>query len=262
MRTPLNAILGLTGLCLEGGEMDAETGANLEKIHNAGDMLLSIVNDILDISKIEAGKMELVAVRYDVPSLINDAVTQNILRIGEKPIEFRLDIGTDMFAALHGDELRVKQIVNNLLSNAIKYTDEGHVELSVHCERDGDAVWLTARISDTGKGIRPEDMGRLFADYSQLDAESNRNTEGTGLGLPITKSLAEMMGGTIEVESEYGKGSAFTVRLRQGFVSDVHIGEDVVRNLRRFVYSDDRRGKDSKVRYVRMPYARVLVVDD
>ena len=262
MRTPLNAVIGLSGLCLENKGLDADTYSNLEKIYNAGDMLLSIVNDILDISKIEAGKMELVEVRYDVPSLINDTITQNILRIGEKPIKFKLDIYTDLFASLYGDELRVKQIINNLLSNAIKYTDSGTVELSVHCEQDGDIVWVTAKISDTGKGIRPEDIDKLFKDYSQLDLESNRKTEGTGLGLPLSKSLAEMMNGTIGVESEYGKGSVFTVKLAQKFVSGMHIGEDVVNNLQRFCYSDGRRVRSAKINHIHMPYARVLVADD
>ena len=262
MRTPLNAIIGLSGLCLESKGLDEDTNSNLEKIYNAGDMLLSIVNDILDISKIEAGKMELVEVRYDVPSLINDTVTQNILRIGEKPIQFKLEICTDLFAVLYGDELRVKQIINNLLSNAIKYTDSGTVELSVHCEQEGDIVWVIAKISDTGKGIRPEDLDKLFKDYSQLDLESNRKTEGTGLGLPISKSLAKMMNGTISVESEYGKGSVFTVKLAQKFVSEVHIGEDVVNNLQRFCYSDNKRVRNAKIKHLHMPYARVLVVDD
>jgi len=262
MRTPLNAIIGLSGLSLENETLDKETFNNLEKVNSSGEMLLSIVNDILDISKIEAGKMELVEVDYDVPSVINDTITQNLFRIGEKPIELILDIAEDIFARLHGDELRIKQIMNNLLSNAIKYTNEGTIELSVKCEREDAIVWVTIKIRDTGKGIRPENIDKLFKDYSQLDLESNRKTEGTGLGLPITKSLAEMMNGTIEVESEYGKGSTFTVRIAQEFISDVHIGEDVVKSLKSFRYTEDKRGRNSKFNRIRIPYARVLVVDD
>jgi len=262
MRTPLNAIIGLSGLSLENTGLDDETCSNLEKIYSSGDMLLNIVNDILDISKIEAGRMELVEVDYDVPSLINDTVTQNILRIGEKPVELKLNIGEDLFARLCGDELRVKQIMNNLLSNAIKYTREGMVELSVRCEQENDIVWVTIKVSDTGIGIRPEDMGKLFKDYSQLDLESNRKNEGTGLGLPIVKHFAELMGGCIEVESEYRKGSVFIVRIAQKFVCDIHIDRDVVKNLRSFRYSDNKRGRSVRLRRVSLPYARVLVVDD
>jgi len=266
MRTPLNAIIGLSGLSLENTELDEETCSNLEKIYSAGEMLLAIVNDILDISKIEAGRMVLVEEDYDVPSLINDTVTQNVLRIGEKPIELKLDIGEDMFSRLYGDELRIKQIMNNLLSNAIKYTDEGTVELSVHCAQDNDhdnnRVWVTIKVSDTGIGIRPEDIGTLFIDYHQLDLKSNRKTEGTGLGLPIAKNLAEMMQGSIDVESEYGKGSVFTVKIAQKFVSDVHIGQEVVKSLQNFRYSDDKRWRNTRFKRISLPYARVLVVDD
>ncbi|MCL2539534.1 MAG: ATP-binding protein, partial [Oscillospiraceae bacterium] len=234
----------------------------LEKIYNSGEMLLSIVNDVLDISKIEAGKMDLVESDYDVPSLINDTVTQNILRIGEKPIELKLDIGEDLFSQLHGDELRVKQIINNLLSNAIKYTDKGTVELSVHCEREDEKVWVTIIVSDTGIGIREEDMENLFSDFAQMDLLSHRKTEGTGLGLPITKNLAGMMGGTIEVSSEYSKGSVFTVRIAQRFISEVRIDQKVVDNLKSFRYSDEKRGKNAQLKRISLPYARVLVVDD
>ena len=262
MRTPLNAIIGLSGLSLESSGLDEETSSNLEKVYSSGKMLLSIVNDILDISKIEAGRMELVEVDYDVPSLINDTVMQNILRIGEKPIKLKLDIGEDVFSRLHGDELRIKQIMNNLLSNAIKYTDKGTVELSVQCTRDNDRVWVTIKVSDTGKGIQPEDIGKLFMNYSQLDSLSNRKTEGTGLGLPITKSLAEMMSGSIGVESEYGKGSVFTVTITQKFISDVPIGQEVVKGLKGFRYSDDKRRQNARFKRISLPHARVLVVDD
>ena len=262
MRTPLNAIIGLSGLSLENSGLDKDTFSNLGKIRYAGEMLLSIVNDILDISKIEAGKMELAEVDYDVPSLVNDTVTQNILRIGEKQIEFKLDIGSEMLSRLHGDEMRIKQIMNNLLSNAIKYTEKGTVELGLRCQRDGDRAWLTIRVRDTGKGIRAQDLGKLFMDYSQLDPVVNRKTEGTGLGLPITKNLAEMMQGSISVESEYGKGSVFTVRVAQKFISDTCIGQEVVDSLRSFRYSDDKRQRSTRFKRISLPYANVLVVDD
>jgi signal transduction histidine kinase len=234
MRTPLNAVIGLSELALEDRVMDEAVKENLEKICNAGATLLSTVNDILDISKIEAGKLELVLVDYDIPGLINDAITQSIMRIGEKPIKFSLNIGEDLPTSLRGDDLRVKQIMNNLLSNAFKYTKAGTVELTVSCEREGDTVWMIIRVSDTGIGIRKDDMASLFLNYYKADLESNRNIEGAGLGLPITKNVAEMMGGSITVESEYGKGSVFTARFRQQFVTDAVIGAELADNLKKF----------------------------
>ena len=261
MRTPLNAIIGLSGLTLETCMLPDEAFSNLEKIYNAGATLLSTVNDILDISKIEAGKFELIPVIYDIPSLINDTVTQNILRINEKPIKFNLNIDGELPTHLFGDELRIKQIFNNLLSNAFKYTKAGTVEFSVSCEREGDIVWMTAKVRDTGMGIRQEDISRLFSNYNQLNTKSNRNIEGTGLGLSITRKMVEIMDGSISVESEYGKGSEFTVKLKQKYVKSTTIGDDVVHNLKNFHYSNSKREHTYLTR-VHLPYARVLVVDD
>ncbi|MCL1941926.1 MAG: ATP-binding protein, partial [Synergistaceae bacterium] len=207
MRTPLNAILGLSELSLEAGGLNDEDYANLEKISNSGITLLSTVNDILDISKIEAGKLVLVPVKYDVPSLLNDTITQSITHIEDKRVEFVLNIDESLPIELFGDDLRVKQIFNNLLSNAFKYTKEGTVELGVHCDRDGETVWMTAWVRDTGIGIKPDDMNKLFSEYTQMDLESNRSIMGTGLGLPITKKMIEMMDGTISAKSEFGLGS-------------------------------------------------------
>ncbi|MCL1848608.1 MAG: ATP-binding protein [Clostridiales bacterium] len=262
MRTPLNAIIGLSDLTLGVEEMSDTCFSNLEKISNAGQTLLGIVNDILDISKIEAGKFELVPAEYDTPSLINDTISQNILRIGEKPIRFSLRIPEDLPSRLYGDEIRVKQMLNNLLSNAFKYTREGMVELSIQCERmDGDAL-VTASVRDTGIGIKPEDLGNLFNAYNQVDAEMNRDIEGTGLGLQITKQLAEMMDGTITVESEYEKGSVFTVAFRQRLVSGSVIGAETAETLTGFQYSDYKRRGNLRFVRISLPYARVLVVDD
>jgi PAS domain S-box-containing protein len=261
MRTPLNAIIGLSGLTLETKTLNDDTHVNLEKIYNAGLTLLSTVNDILDISKIEAGKFELIPVEYDIPSLINDTVTQNILRINEKPIQFILSINEDLPTHLFGDELRIKQIFNNLLSNAFKYTSEGTVEFGIRCAKEEDIVWVTAWVKDTGTGIRTEDMSRLFLYYNKINTKSNRHIEGTGLGLSITKKMAEMMDGSVTVESEYGKGSLFTVVLKQKFVTDATIGQGVANNLKNYNYSNNKR-ESSYLTRVHMPYARVLVVDD
>ena len=264
MRTPLNAVLGLSRLTLDMENLDGEAADNLEKIHSAGSTLLNIVNDILDISKIEAGKLKLIPNKYDVPSLINDTITQNIFRIGDKLIKFQLDIGAELPAFLYGDDLRIKQILSNLLSNAFKYTKEGIVELGLRSEYvdDGKTVWMTAWVRDTGVGIRPEDIKKLFSDYSQVDTKANRKIEGTGLGLAITKKMVELMGGTIDVKSEYGKGSVFTVRYKQGFISDAPIGDTVVENLKNFRYSDAKRKQGSRFVRIKMPYAKVLIVDD
>jgi signal transduction histidine kinase/DNA-binding NarL/FixJ family response regulator/HPt (histidine-containing phosphotransfer) domain-containing protein len=267
MRTPLNAIIGLTELELEtGGALPQNTRENMEKVYASGVTLLGIINDILDISKIESGRFELVNGEYDLPSLINDTVVLNMVRIGSKPIEFSLDVREDLPARLHGDELRLKQLLNNLLSNAFKYTKEGKVTLSIACERvpqsPSPSAWLVCKVSDTGQGIKKEDIGKLFADYSQVNQKSNRKIEGTGLGLSITKQLSEMMGGSVSVESEYGKGSTFTLRIRQGFVSDTVIGEAVADKLRRYEYIQERRDRNRSIVRASIPYARVLVVDD
>jgi len=199
-----------------------------------------------------------------MPSFINDTVMLNVIRVGEKPIEFKLNIDESLPSRLHGDDLRVKQVCNNLLSNAFKYTKEGIVEWEVRFERDEDGKngWLTCGVTDTGIGIKPENLGKLFSEYNQVDNTSNRAIEGTGLGLSLAKRLTEMMGGNITVESQYGRGSTFTARFRQETVSDVSLGMDVANNLRSFRYLESKRTRNAKLVYVRMPYARVLIVDD
>ena len=262
MRTPLNAIIGLSELVLGSGEFPNESFSNLEKISNAGMTLLSIVNNILDISKIEAGKFEIIPVEYDVPNLLNDTIAQTIIQTSEKPVQFVLDISEDLPMRLFGDDLRVKQMLNNLLSNAFKFTNEGTIVLKVICEREGEAVWLTAQVSDTGIGMRSEDMAHLFTDYAQIDTLSNRKIEGTGLGLPITKRIADLMEGSVAIESEYGKGSVFTVKIKQKFVTDAVIGAEMVDSLKKFRYSDQKRRENFRLVRNKIPYARVLVVDD
>ncbi|MDR3214401.1 MAG: response regulator [Azoarcus sp.] len=262
MRTPLNAIIGLSELTLDAGNLPGEVAENLEKVYNSGVTLLGIVNDLLDIAKIESGKFELIPVNYDVPSTINDTRSLNVLRIAEKPITFTLTADETLPSRLIGDELRVKQIFNNLLSNACKYTREGNIDWTIGWERNGNDIWLTSCIRDTGIGIRPEDIGKLFADYHQVDTRSNRAIEGTGLGLAITRRLVEAMDGSISVESIYGKGSTFRVRIRQKHVTDTPIGPTVAEALSGFRYSTNKRMHGKSLVRVQMPYARVLVVDD
>ena len=262
MRTPLNAVIGLSELTLGEENLSRGAEANLEKIFNAGSTILSIVNDILDISKIESGKFEIYPVQYDTPSLINDSITLNIMRIEEKAITFKLYVDENLPGTLFGDDLRVKQIFNNLLSNAFKYTLSGVVEWRVTFERDGNNIWLISSVRDTGIGIKPEDMQKLFSDYNQVDVKTNRKIGGTGLGLAITKRLAEMMDGSITVESEYGKGTAFHVRLRQGFVSERPIGKAVAESLMSLRYTLSKRARNTKLARINLSYAHVLVVDD
>jgi signal transduction histidine kinase/HPt (histidine-containing phosphotransfer) domain-containing protein len=262
IRTPLNVIIGLTDLVLEDDSLKKHVAENLAKISIAGTTLLSIVNDILDFSKIESGKLELNPVEYYMASLLNDIVTLVVTRLGEKPIMFHLDIDDDLPAKLYGDDLRIKQVFTNLLTNAVKYTKEGSITLSVCCTNEGDKVWMDVAVSDTGMGIREEDLQKLFSDYNQVDTKANRNIEGTGLGLSITKRLVEMMGGEISAESEYGKGSTFYLRIRQGHADDAPMGTYIANKLRSFHYADSRRILSKKLVRLNLDYAKVLVVDD
>ncbi|MDR1566104.1 MAG: response regulator [Treponema sp.] len=262
IRTPLNAILGLSEVELQ-NDLAGETRTNLEKIYNSGFHLLEIINDILDISKIGSGNFGIIPAEYDFPGPINDAVQFNVLRIGSKQIEFRLELDETIPRKLYGDELRIKQILNNLLSNAFKYTEEGEVRLLVSWERRGDDAWLAFAVEDTGRGIKKEDLEKIFSEYAQFNMAANRRIEGTGLGLSITHGLVQMMGGTITAESEYGKGSVFRVSLPQKIVDPKPIGRDIAENLRNFRFIEDRnRGRGNSFIRSYMPYGKVLVVDD
>jgi CheY-like chemotaxis protein len=236
---------------------------DIQQIHHSGSSLLGIINDVLDISKIEAGGFELIPVEYETASLLSDTVMLNMVRIGSKPIVFALEISWDFPMVLVGDELRIKQVLNNLLSNAIKYTKEGSVTLSVAWEsfsgRENEAL-VRFGVRDTGIGIRKKDIWKLFSGYTQLDTRANRKIEGTGLGLEITKKLVDMMGGSIAIESEYGSGSVFTVEIIQGIANYKPIGEETAEKLRSFNYTADMKGENIDRSW--MPYGKVLVVDD
>ena len=262
IRSPLNAIVGLSALALETDSLNNDIVTSLEKIYDSGMTILSIVNDILDISKLESGRFDLVCNDYDTPSLLNDVIIQNILFIGEKPIEFKLNIDEDLPARLYGDELRVKQVFSNLLSNAFKYTKEGLVKLSVKCYREYDDLWLIIQVQDTGIGIHKEDLDKILADYVQVNMDANRSIVGTGLGLSITKTLVEMMDGTINVESEYGKGSTFTAKFKQKYVSDTPIDSSILINIESHNYIKNKRRQSLSKPRAQLPYAHILIVDD
>jgi signal transduction histidine kinase/HAMP domain-containing protein len=263
LRTPLNVIIGMSDLWMEDKNLPPKIVDEVKKINNAGEILLGIINDILDISKIEAGKLDFILAEYSTASLLNDIITLHMIRFQSKQIQFNLDINEDLPAVLIGDALRVKQIFNNLLSNAYKYTQAGSVLLKVFCTYNTDqSVILSISVKDTGSGIRPEDTKRLFSEYNQIDTEANRKFSGTGLGLSITKMLAEMMNGEIGVESEFGIGSTFHVKIQQGYVNDQKVGAELVENLKNFSYRDKKQHASSKIVRPDLSYVKVLVVDD
>ena len=262
MRTPLSAIISFSEMELGGTKLQGESFANVEKIHSAGITMLGIINDLLDVSKIESGMLSLTPVVYDVPNMINDTIQLNILRLGSKPIQFRLHVNEDIPVRLRGDELKVKQIFNNLLSNAFKYTEAGAIDWSISCANEGNRVKITSTIKDTGIGIRKEDHDKLFKEYSQVNIRANYYVEGTGLGLSITKKLVGLMGGSITLESDYLKGSSFTVEFFQEADGDEVIGKDTATNLSRFRYSAQRLIQNQELIRADMSYATVLVVDD
>ena len=262
IRTPMNAIIGMVQIQLLNNNLPDEYAAAMKKIYASGNNLLGIINDILDMSKIETGKLELNPVYYDVPSLLNDAVQMNIMRIGSRQIEFIIDIDENLPSRMYGDELRLKQVLNNLLSNAFKYTEKGYVKLIVDHSARGEDIVLRMTVKDTGQGIKQEDQKKLFSEYSRFNAEANRAVEGTGIGLNITRNLIELMDGTIEVESEYGKGSTFTATVRQGMTECRAIDPEVLERLRTFTFTFDKHITDMQILREPMPYGKVLIVDD
>jgi PAS domain S-box-containing protein len=215
IRTPMNAIIGMAELALRANDLNSAR-EHLITIKQAGSNLISIINDILDFSKIETGKLEIIPVDYLFSSLINDVINIIRMRVVDTQIRFLVNIDCKIPDALTGDEIRIRQVLLNILGNAVKYTEKGFVTLTVYGEPTGEnTVNLIIEVMDSGKGIKQEDLENLFVEYRQLDQEHNRGIEGTGLGLTITRSIVLAMGGKIDVYSEYGKGSTFTVTLPQ-----------------------------------------------
>ena len=219
IRTPLNAIVGLSEIINKTDDIK-EIHEDSKDIVNASYTLLEIVNSILDISKIEAGKMEIVKVNYNPRDEIQKLAKLLETRIGSKDLKLYVEIDNNLPNVLYGDLNKVKQIISNLLSNAIKYTESGRVDLKVVVENTDKICNLEIMVKDTGRGIKEEQLSHLFTKFDRLEADKNTSIEGTGLGLAITKSLVEMLGGTINVESTYGVGSVFTVTIPEE-ISDV-----------------------------------------
>ena len=256
IRTPINAVLGMNEMILREAS-DGQILTYAANIKSSGKMLLFLINDILDISKIESGKMEIIPVEYETPALIMDLWNVIYLRAKEKELLFTVESDETLPRVLYGDDVRMKQIVTNLLTNAVKYTPQGSVKLNITYERQsGDGLLLKISVQDTGIGIRKEDMGKLFESFQRLDEEKNRNIEGTGLGMNITMSLLKMMGGDMKVDSEYQKGSTFTVIIPQKIISNEPAGSFLE------IQEKNTRYNGRKQSGFTAPQGRVLVVDD
>ncbi len=256
IRTPMNAIIGMNEMILRDSQ-DDEILMYSENIRAAGNTLLGIINDILDFSKIEAGKMEVINVDYNFVSLLNDIVNMVQRKADEKGLNFQLDVDNNIPICLHGDEIRIKQIIINILSNAVKYTKEGSVVFSINSTKcDDDYVMLHVNVKDTGVGIKKEDLDRLFVAFERIEEKKNRNIEGTGLGMSIAQSFLNMMDSKIQVESEYGKGSTFSFDLKQKVVKWEPLGEFEAA-FKRYLMEREQY----QVSFV-APEAKILVVDD
>ena len=215
IRTPLNAIVGLSENLEERANCPKDMKEDLKDIVSASQTLLEIVGNIMDINKIESEKMEIVEIPYNFKEEVETLARVGSTRIGDKPVELHVNIAEDIPYELLGDKAHIKQIINNLLTNAIKYTEKGHINLNVKCINKDDICKLIITVQDSGRGIKKEDIEKLFTKFERLDIERNSTTEGTGLGLAITKRLVEMMGGKINVQSQYGLGSIFMVNIPQ-----------------------------------------------
>ena len=214
IRTPMNVILGISELLLR-SDLTETQRVSVQTIRKSGQGLLDIINDILDFSKVESGKYTIEEREYEMSSLLYDITTIATVRLGKKPVDFMVEAEGSVPALLVGDMVRVKQILVNIIGNAVKFTQEGYVRLSVQAEEEKEGIRLTMKVEDTGVGIKKQDIGKLFVSFNQVDTHYSHGLEGTGLGLAISKALCQMMDGEISVESEYGKGSVFTVSILQ-----------------------------------------------
>ncbi len=255
IRTPINAVLGMNEMILR-----ESTSASIREyavsIQSAGRTLLSLINSILDFSKIEDGKMEIIPVQYDTASMVHDLVATITPRIKEKGLEFKLEADDRLPMTLFGDDVRIRQIITNLLTNAVKYTEKGYVKLVIRpeCFAD-DSIELYVEVTDSGIGIREEDLGKLAQSFQRLDEKRNRYIEGTGLGMTIVTRLLEMMNSKLEVASVYGKGSRFWFRVKQKITDPTPMGDYMKR-----LASENQNYGEHNILFA--PEANVLVVDD
>lgn len=256
IRTPINAIIGMNEMILRENDNEAVQDYAYN-IQNASNMLLGLINDVLDFSKIESGQLELVEDTYHLATLIQDEMLLLQARSAGKPISTQLDIDPRLPSALWGDELRIKQVLTNLLSNAVKYTERGNVTLKAFFRQpDDDTIELCFSVIDTGIGVRQEDLSKLFDSFKRLELNKNRTIQGTGLGLNIAKQLVDLMQGNIVVESEYGKGSTFTISIPQKIMDKRPIG-NLETSLKQL-----KNQKHTTEHLFTAPAASILIVDD
>ncbi len=259
IRTPINGIMGMNSLLLRQidtlpREKIAEYAGNMQR---ASRTLLAIVNDILDISKIESGKMELLCEGYELASLINDCYTIVASNCKKKNLDLYMEIDENLPSILYGDDVRIRQVVNNFLSNAVKYTKRGHVILKISYSRiDKENINLRIDVKDSGIGIQKKDMENLFQNFTRLEEHKNRNIEGTGLGLSLTKRLVDMMHGEVQVESQYGEGSTFTAIIPQKVICEDGIGD------MKQIFENYELSVGAMMPVPQFAGAHILVVDD
>lgn len=256
IRTPINSVLGMDEMLLR-ENLEPKQEEYARNIQSAGNSLLSIINDILDFSKIESGKMDIIPVDYEVEKLCRDCFNMVSMRAVDKGLKLEITGNPKLPSVLHGDEVRVRQIITNILNNAVKYTEKGSVQLHIDFEKDGKHhILLKIQVKDTGVGISEENKKHLFQSFERIDEQKNRNIEGTGLGLAITKQLLDLMDGTIEVESEVGNGSTFYVTMRQQVVFWIETG-DFFGQIQSY-----RKKKETYQESFQAPDVKILVVDD
>ncbi|MBQ8138740.1 MAG: response regulator [Lachnospiraceae bacterium] len=255
IRTPINSVLGMNEMILRETE-EENTRKYAEDIQHAGNMLLSLVNNILDFSKIESGKMEIIPVKYDMGILISDIKIIIANRAMQKGLKFSVKVAPDMPRVLYGDEIRIKQIITNILTNAVKYTETGSVNFNVDFDKaDERSVLLKVSISDTGRGMKEDDLNKLFSPFERIEELRNRHIEGTGLGMSIVQQLLALMGTRLNVKSVYGKGSTFEFVIRQEVVDWTQVGD------MGSVVSVSRTKRVDTEQFT-APLAKILVVDD
>lgn len=259
IRTPINGIIGMDTMLLKNCDTCSveDIREYAKNIQSASQTLLSIINDILDISKIESGKMEIIPVEYELFSVLNDCYNMTKARTDAKNLDFQMVIAPGIPSVLYGDEVHVRQIINNFLSNAVKYTHEGGVILRMSFEPSKEnGILLKIEVEDSGIGIKESDIDKLFLNFTRVDEQRNRNIQGTGLGLSLTKNLVELMGGAIHVKSRYGEGSVFGAEIPQQIAKPEPLGA-FTQKYQQFIHSEE-----TEKHIVSAPDAKILVVDD
>ena len=250
IRTPLNTVLGMNEM-ISRETVSEQIQSYSSYIKDAGKTLLGIINDILDLSKLDAGKTNIITEDYNLKFVVNDIINLVSLKIKEKGLRFKLDMSKDIPMFLHGDALRIKQIIINIMNNAVKYTQKGSVTLSVEWDKiDSENIMLIFKVKDTGRGIKKEDIDIIFSPFERADEQENHMIEGNGLGLSITRKLVNLMNGKISVSSVFGEGSVFEVQLPQSIVCSKNMDADALSKTEGEKY------------HIKAPNAQVLVVDD